>query len=56
MCDSDNKSVLGKTKTAPGEDDDVDQINLAVFSLVVPSFDPTCLGRSLTEKQLRSPR
>ncbi|KAJ1331193.1 alkaline phosphatase D [Microdochium nivale] len=32
ICDSDNKSPLGRTKTAPTADADVDQIKLAVFS------------------------
>lgn len=32
VCDSDNKSPLGRTKTAPAVDDDVSQVNLAVYS------------------------
>ncbi|KAM0713864.1 hypothetical protein Q7P37_010826 [Cladosporium fusiforme] len=32
VCDSDNKSPLGRTKTAPSVDDDVSQVNLAVYS------------------------
>ncbi|WZH47125.1 alkaline phosphatase [Fusarium acuminatum] len=32
VCDSNNTSPLGRTKTAPREDDDVSEINLAVFS------------------------
>ncbi|KAF9779924.1 hypothetical protein IL306_001094 [Fusarium sp. DS 682] len=32
VCDSDNSSPLGRTKTAPRPDDDVSEINLAVFS------------------------
>lgn len=32
VCDSDKKSPMGRTKTAPGEDDDVEEIDLAVFS------------------------
>ncbi|SPO06053.1 related to alkaline phosphatase D precursor [Cephalotrichum gorgonifer] len=32
VCDSDNKSPMGRTKTAPKEKDDVTGINLAVFS------------------------
>ncbi|KAJ4253888.1 hypothetical protein NW762_010286 [Fusarium torreyae] len=32
ICDSNNTSPVGRTKTAPREDDDVSEINLAVFS------------------------
>lgn len=32
VCGSDNKSPLGKTKTAPAEDDDVSELSFAVFS------------------------
>lgn len=32
ICDTDIKSVVGRTKTAPGPDDDVSAISLAVFS------------------------
>ncbi|CAH0034697.1 unnamed protein product [Clonostachys rhizophaga] len=32
VCNSENKSPLGKTKTAPREDDHLDEISLAVFS------------------------
>ena len=32
VCDSDKKSPVGRTKTAPGVQDSVDQVNLAVYS------------------------
>lgn len=32
VCNSDNRSPVGRTKTAPESDDKVDQINLAVYS------------------------
>ena len=32
VCNSQTKSLLGRTKTAPGPNDDVAQINLAVYS------------------------
>lgn len=32
ICDSDKSSPIGRTKTAPTSDDDVSEINLAVFS------------------------
>ncbi|KAK6354597.1 hypothetical protein TWF696_003739 [Orbilia brochopaga] len=32
ICDSDVKSPLGRTKTAPGENDDVSKLRLAVYS------------------------
>lgn len=32
VCDSDNKSPIGRTKTAPAPDDDVSELSLAVFS------------------------
>ncbi|KAM5358482.1 hypothetical protein ACJZ2D_015240 [Fusarium nematophilum] len=32
VCSSDNKSDLGRTKTAPEEDDDVSELSFAVFS------------------------
>ncbi|KAF4445469.1 alkaline phosphatase [Fusarium austroafricanum] len=32
VCDSNNTSPLGRTKTAPKPDDDISEINLAVFS------------------------
>ena len=32
VCDSDNKSPMGRTKTSPAEDDDVSEIDFAVFS------------------------
>ncbi|KAF4991861.1 hypothetical protein FDECE_13888 [Fusarium decemcellulare] len=32
VCDSDNKSPLGRTKTAPKADDDVSDLSFAVFS------------------------
>ena len=32
VCDSDNKSPLGRMKTAPRDQDRVDEINFAVFS------------------------
>ncbi|KAF5017478.1 hypothetical protein F66182_10583 [Fusarium sp. NRRL 66182] len=32
VCNSNNTSPMGRTKTAPGEDDDVSKIDLAVFS------------------------
>lgn len=32
ICDSDNKSPLGRTKTAPKRDDDVTGVGVAVFS------------------------
>ena len=32
VCGSDTKSPMGRTKTAPSEDQDVDEIDLAVFS------------------------
>ena len=32
VCNSDKKSPVGRTKTAPESDDEVDQINLAVYS------------------------
>ncbi|KAJ4141603.1 hypothetical protein NW768_000818 [Fusarium equiseti] len=32
ICDSDNKSPLGRTKTAPTADDDVSELSFAVFS------------------------
>ncbi|OJJ52874.1 hypothetical protein ASPSYDRAFT_213484 [Aspergillus sydowii CBS 593.65] len=32
VCNSDNKSTVGRTKTAPDSKDDIDQVNLAVYS------------------------
>lgn len=32
VCHSDNKSPVGRTKTTPHSDEEVDQINLAVYS------------------------
>lgn len=32
VCDSQNKSPVGRTKTSPGPDDDVTEIGLAVYS------------------------
>jgi alkaline phosphatase D len=32
ICDSSKKSPLGRTKTAPTEDDDVSELSFAVFS------------------------
>lgn len=32
VCKSDNKSPLGRTKTAPRADDDITQVDLAVYS------------------------
>lgn len=32
VCNSDNKSPVGRTKTTPDSKKDVDQINLAVYS------------------------
>lgn len=32
VCGSDNKSPMGRTKTAPTKDDDVSKLSFAVFS------------------------
>lgn len=32
VCDSDNKSPVGRTKTTPAEDDEVTEIGIAVYS------------------------
>lgn len=32
VCNSDNKSPVGRTKTSPDSKEDVDQINMAVYS------------------------
>lgn len=32
VCDSDNSSPIGRTKTSPASDADVDEVKLAVFS------------------------
>lgn len=37
VCDSDKKSPLGRTKTAPRPDDDVTNVGLAVFLLELPN-------------------
>lgn len=51
VCDSDVKSPLGRTKTAPTEDDDVTSLGLAVFSC---SNFPTGQLPAVKEKVFKS--
>jgi hypothetical protein len=32
VCDSDNKSPVGRTKTTPNADDDITKVSLAIYS------------------------